>query len=54
MKTIVTITIEHPAPSAGLFIDTALRPYISDMNSDLPDDWTVSLKVEPTTEEMES
>jgi hypothetical protein len=50
MKTIVTITIEHPTPSAGLFIDSAIRPFISDIETDLPDGWNVSLKVEPAKE----
>lgn len=50
--TIVTLTIEHPTPSAGVFIDTAIRPYISDINQDLEEDWNISLVVgEPTEKE---
>jgi hypothetical protein len=45
MKTIVTIAIEHPAPSAGMFIDTAIRPFVADMAADLPEGWGVSLTV---------
>ena len=48
--TIVTLIIEHPTPSAGLFIDTAIRPYISDINQDIEQGWNISLVLsEPTT-----
>ena len=50
--TTVTLTIEHPTPSAELFIDTAIRPYISDINQDIEQGWNISLVVgEPTEKE---
>jgi len=51
--TIVTLTIEHPTPSAGLFIDTAIRPYISDINQDIEQGWDISLVVGETTTTQE-
>jgi hypothetical protein len=51
--TTVTLTIEHPTPSAELFIDTAIRPYISDINQDIEQGWNISLVVGETTTTQE-